>query len=153
MFKNKVTTELIEHYLDRMGWKRHQVLGGPGGRGGMVVTGWSGARLPEGKMLVINPDADRHVLSFRVMGVVTALPDATQADRMSQLLMSIAETNNKLLIGGYALDPADGEVSFSLAIPIASDNLTFEDFEVCIHMIVAAVEAHQRHFEELLTAA
>lgn len=140
MFDDEVTTTLIETYLDRHGWSVHQAVPEEGERQGIVLTGW-GAATGEVWTMVIDPMAERKALSFRVPGVASAPPDATAADRLSGLLTAIGFINYELILGTWAYDPRDGEVSFRVSIPTDGGRLTYDVFEHCLRTTVVAVEA------------
>jgi hypothetical protein len=139
MFGNQVTTRLIEQYLDRHGWKFHQSVSEASEQQGMVMTGWAGAN-GDTHTMVIDPIIETHALSFRVRRVASAPMDSTAADRLSGLLTLIGYFNYQLILGGWAYDPHDGEVTFTLGIPIDDGKLSFEQFEHCLRVAIVAVE-------------
>jgi hypothetical protein len=140
MFGNQVTTGLIEQYLDRHGWRFHQSVGEASEQQGMVMTGWMGADGNAHTML-IDPIVEKRCLSFRVPHVASAPMDSTAADRLSGLLMLMTYVNYQLILGGWAYDPHDGEVAFTLGIPIDDGKLSFDAFEHCVRVAVVSVEA------------
>lgn len=142
MFRKNVTTELIEKYLDRHGWSKHQQVDEATEAQGVVLTGWSAPFSNDGHILVIDPITEKQELMFTVKDIATAPLDATPADRLRDLLLTIAALDSRIIMGKFALDPGDGEVTFRLGIPIASDDLRYEDFERCLQAITATVDRY-----------
>ena len=140
--RKKVTTDVIEEYLDQYGWKNHQTIDEADEREGVVLTGWSSPFSPVGHVLLIDPVVEKHGLTFIVKEIAKAPTDATPSDRLSGLLLTIAALNAQLVMGAFAYDPSDGELVFKLGIPVASDNLRYEDFEHCLNSIVITVDRH-----------
>jgi hypothetical protein len=139
--KKKVTTELIEEYLDRYGWHSHQAIDESGEQRGAVVTGWKGPRMPEGAVMIIDPVIEKEVVTFTAGTGVTAPPDETPADRISQLMLTLLDRNRQLVMGGYYFNATDGTVGFKVGLPLATDALSYEDFVRCIEAILHVVEA------------
>lgn len=138
MFKRGMIEQLEKH-LKRYGWEKFQAVPEPGEKEGLIMTGWLG---PTGvaHVLSIDPIAEKHVVTMRARSVAKAAPDATPADRLSGLLLAIAGINYRLLLGEWAFDPRDGEVVFRVGIPLHAGELGYEDFELCLNVIVGAVE-------------
>ena len=101
-------------------------------------------------MMLIDPMVERAEMVFTVKGIAKAPTDATPSDRLSGLLLTIAAVNAKLIMGGFAYKPSDGELIFRLGIPIASDNLRYEDFEPCLTPIVSNVERYASDLREII---
>ena len=142
MSKNRVSTHLIEKYLDRHGWPKHAAIDESHERVGLVRTGWTSPLASDGHRLIIDPMVEKDMLQFSVRDIATAPTDATPNDRLSALLLVISAINYKLIMGGFAYDPSDGEIVFKLGIPIASDDFRFEDFERCLSVITVAVDLY-----------
>jgi hypothetical protein len=142
MFKKKVTTGLIEEYLDRYGWKQHTSLPEPGEREGVVVANWSSPFAEGSNQLIIDPMVEKDGLQFRVPGIVQAAPDETPADRLNGLLLAIAALNSQFVMGAFAYRPTTGEVLFQVGIPIVRDELAYEDFEHCMKVVTATVDRY-----------
>jgi hypothetical protein len=138
MFK-RGTIEQIEKHLKRYGWEKFQAVPEPGEKEGMIMTGWVGSS-GQPHILSIDPIAEKHVLTVRARSVVKAAPDSTPADRLSGLLLAIGAINYRLLVGDWGYDPRDGEVVFRVGIPLHADEIGYEDFELCLNVIVGAVE-------------
>jgi hypothetical protein len=140
--KKKVSTQRIVEYLARYGWAKSTVIDEVVEKEGLVVTGWVSPLSPEGHLLMIDPMVERHGMVFKVKELASAPPDATPSDRLSALLMAIAALNGRLIMGAFALNPTDGELLFTLGVPIDSDDLKYEDFAHCLLAIQTTVDAH-----------
>jgi hypothetical protein len=140
MFEKKVTTELIEQYLEKLGLPHH-AIDEPGEEQGIVVT-----MLPTSPTkqyaLLIDPIVEQSRLRFRVNGVVTAPLDATPADRLSGLLLALLTYNYRIPLGGFAFDPLDGEVMLKYDLPIHGKPLPFEDFKDVVGTLGGVLLAH-----------
>jgi hypothetical protein len=133
---------LIERYLDRYGWARHEAQEEPGEREGVVLTGWRSSLGGDGYLLHVDPMVERNAFSLIVPGIVSAPRDATPESRLTGLLMGVGYVNYKIMIGKFAWDPADGEVRFQLAFPIGGSKLSYEQFEHCLRVTTTAVEEY-----------
>ncbi len=145
--KKKVTTDLIEKYLDRLGWDKHDVVDEPNKREGMVFTGWKSSPLDDGHILTIDPMVERDYLLFRVRNLAKAPTDATPGDRLRDLLLAIGVINYRIVMGAFAYDARDGELVFKFGIPVASNDLQYEDFEHCMKTLTTNVD---RYADDLL---
>lgn len=148
--RKKVTTELIEKYLDQYGWKRHQAIDEPGEREGIVLTGWTSPLSPDGHILAIDPIVEKHGLVFTVREIAKAPTDTTPSDRLSGLLLAMATINFRLVMGAFSYDPSDGELVFKLGIPVASDDLHYEDFEHCLNGIAVTIDVHAANLRGII---
>jgi hypothetical protein len=146
----KVTTGLIEKYLERFGWSRYQSVDEPAEREGLVLTGWSSPRSREGNVLVIDPMVEKNALRFQVKEVATAPMDATPSDRLSGLLLAIAGINHGLVMGAFTYRPSSGELGFDLGIPVDADNLRYEEFEHCLQAITVTVDRYGADLREIV---
>jgi hypothetical protein len=140
MFERKVTTELIEQYLEKLGLSHHAV-DEPGEQQGIVVT-----MLPTSPsqqyLLLIDPIVEQSRLRFRVNGIVKAPLDGTPADRFSGLLLALLTYNYRIPLGGFAFDPHDGEVMLKYDLPIHGKQLPFEDFKDVVGTLGGVLLAH-----------
>jgi hypothetical protein len=148
--RKRVTTDLIEKYLDQHGWPKHDQIDEPSEKEGIVVTGWSSPLSREGHLMFIDPMVEREEMVFTVTDIAKAPTDATPSDRLSGLLLTIAAVNAELIMGGFAYKPSNGELIFRLGIPIASDDLRYEDFESCLTAIVSNVERYASDLRDII---
>jgi hypothetical protein len=49
---------------------------------------------------------------------------------------------SQLILGKFAYDPRDGEVRFSVDVPIDENDLSYEQFQHCILVVVKTVEEY-----------
>jgi hypothetical protein len=49
---------------------------------------------------------------------------------------------SQLILGKFAYDPRDGEVRFSVSVPIDENDLSYEQFQHCILAVVKTVEEY-----------
>lgn len=143
MLASRVTARLIEAYLERHGWHAFRSVDEPDEIEGVTFTGW---RAATGELfdLVIDPIVESRVLLFRVPNVVSAPPATTPPERLTNLLTTLGLINYKLVLGSWAYDPRDGEVTFRQGIPIDDGDISFETFDHMLRAIVVAVEAGAR---------
>lgn len=50
--------------------------------------------------------------------------------------------NYRIILGKFAYDPRDGEVRFSVDIPIDENTVTYEQFEHCLGVAVKTVDEY-----------
>lgn len=140
MFEKKVTTELIEQYLEKMGLP-HKGVDEPGEQEGVVISALPVAS-GEQYLLAVDPIIERDLLRLRVGKILEAPLDATPADRLTGLLLAMTALNYRIPIGGFGFDPNDGEVVLSAGLPINSNDLKFEDFQHAILMLGVVLNLH-----------
>ena len=134
----KVTVELIDKYLNKHGWSKHMSKDEAGEKEGLVLTGWGG--ISGSHVVAIDPMSEKGALSFMVPKILNAPRDGTPADRLTGLLMALGKLNYKMIIGKFGYDPTDGEVMFQIALPIDENDLTYEQFEHCLQVLVSTIE-------------
>jgi hypothetical protein len=148
MFKNRVTTELVEKYLDKHGWPKHMSREEQGEKEGIVLTGWR-SQGGDGRALLIDPMHEKKSLRFMATGILKAPPSSTSSDRLNGLLMAMCMLNRQIIMGKWSYDPSDGEVRFDLGVPTDDDDLSYEEFEHCLKMVVAAVDVYAPELRSL----
>lgn len=151
MFKKKVTTELIEQYLDRYGWPQHQTMPELETQG-MVVTGWHTASGDQ-YVMSIDPIVEKHALVFQVFGIVLVDADTCPAERMQQLLVRLLSENKALLIGAFGFDADTNMVFLKQSIPIAAEELAYEDFEYCMRGLTMVTELKAPELRAIVESA
>jgi hypothetical protein len=138
----QVTLELLKGYLERFGWSRYKAVDEPLEKEGIIYTGWRSSEAPEGYNMAIDPMVEKNCLSFRVPKVLVAPRDTTPAERLTELLMAMGFINYLIILGKFAYDPRDGEVRFSVDVPIDENDLSYEQFQHCILVVVKTVEEY-----------
>jgi hypothetical protein len=148
--KKRATTALIEEYLDRRGWAKHQVFDEAAEQEGFVKTGWVSPQSSEGQTLVIDPVLEHNGLVFTVDNIAHAPTDATPADRLSGLLLAMAVINARLIFGAFAFRPTSGELIFRMGIPVDSEDLRYEEFEHCLQAMTSGVDTYGSALREII---
>jgi hypothetical protein len=138
----QVTLELLKGYLERFGWSRYKAVDEPFEKEGVIYTGWRSSEAPEGYNMAIDPMVEKNCLSFRVPKVLVAPRDTTPAERLAELLMAMGFINYRIILGKFAYDPRDGEVRFSVDVPIDENDLSYEQFQHCMGVVVKMVEEY-----------
>jgi hypothetical protein len=138
----QVTLELLKGYLERFGWSRYKAVDEPLEKEGIIYTGWRSSEAAEGYTMAIDPMVEKNCLSFRVPKVLVAPRGTTPAERLAELLMAMGFINLRIILGKFAYDPRDGEVRFSVDVPIDENDLSYEQFQHCILVVVKTVEEY-----------
>jgi len=138
----QVTLELLKGYLERFGWSRYKVVDEPFEKEGVIYTGWRSSEEAEGYNMAIDPMVEKNCLSFRVPKILMAPRDTTPTERLAELLMAMGFINYRIILGKFAYDPRDGEVRFSVDVPIDENDLSYEQFQHCLGVAVKMVEEY-----------
>ena len=138
----QVTLELLKGYLERFGWHRYKAVDEPLEKEGIIHTGWRSSEEAEGYNMAIDPMVEKNCLSFRVSKVLVAPRETTPAERLADLLMAMGFINYRIILGKFAYDPRDGEVRFSVDVPIDENDLSYEQFQHCLGIAVKTVEEY-----------
>jgi len=56
--------------------------------------------------------------------------------------MAMGFINYRIILGKFAYDPRDGEVRFSVDVPIDENDLSYEQFQHCMGVAVTIVEEY-----------
>ncbi|MFN3421840.1 MAG: YbjN domain-containing protein, partial [Armatimonadota bacterium] len=89
-----------------------------------------------------DPVVERNYLSFRVPKILTAPLDTTPIWRINDLMVAMSFINYRIILGKFAYDARDGEVRFSVDIPIDENTVTYEQFQHCLGVAVKTVEEY-----------
>ncbi len=139
---NTVTVELMRRYLEQFGWHRYEVVDEPYEQEGLLRTGWRSNPVDEGHTLVIDPMIERGCLSFYVPKVLSVPIDSIPENRFRDLMLSIAFMNYTIILGKFGYDPSDGEVRFTVSMPIDENTLTYAQFVHSLGVVIKTVENH-----------
>jgi hypothetical protein len=123
-----VTLQMLKGYLERFGWSRYQAVDEPFEQEGLIHTGWRSSEADEGYTMTIDPMVERNCLSFKVVRILSAPLDSTPRERLSDLWLAMSYINYRIILGKFAYDPSDGEVRFSVNVPIDQNTFTYEQF-------------------------
>ncbi|MCX8107201.1 MAG: YbjN domain-containing protein [Verrucomicrobiae bacterium] len=137
-----VTLDMMKDYLKRFGWHTYKAVQEPFEKEGIIFTGWYSSDEDEGYLLAIDPMVERGCLSFRVPKILQASPASVPSARIGELCCAMGYVNCRLLVGKFAFDPSDGEVRFSVDLPIEGNTLTYEQFVHCLGATIHAVESY-----------
>lgn len=136
-----MTLDALSDQLNRYGWRDHARFDQKGEREGYLSAGWSKGPMDNGYTLYVDPVVEQGLLIFSVPRLAF-LPRGLSHETKLRALQEIAVRNRALPLGGYSFDPADGEVTFRLGVPMPrSDSLSFEQFALCMKVCTAAAEA------------
>ena len=138
----QVTLELLKGYLERFGWSRYKAVDETFEKEGIIYTGWRSSEEAEGYNMAIDPMVEKNCLSFRVPKILMAPRDTTPTERLAELLMAMGFINYRIILGKFAYDPRDGEVRFSVDVPIDENDLSYEQFQHCLGVAVKMVEEY-----------
>jgi hypothetical protein len=140
MFEKRVTVELVEEYLEKLGLP-HKAVDEPNEKEGVAVSVLP-TRAGDAYMLAVDPMVEQQMLRFRVPEIMKAPLDQTPADRLTGLLLAIAALNYKIPLGAFAFDPHDGEVVLTYGLAINSNDLRYDDFQHVVLMLGFVLDAH-----------
>ncbi|MCS7192581.1 MAG: YbjN domain-containing protein [Armatimonadetes bacterium] len=146
----QVTLDLMKQYLERFGWSRYKAVEEPMEKEGIIHTGWRSSPDVEGFNLAIDPMVEKNCLSFRVPKILTVSLDETPQERLKDLMVAMGFINYRIILGKFAYDPRDGEVRFSVDIPIDENTVTYEQFEHCLGVVVKTVDEYAPKLEAIV---
>lgn len=142
---HEVTLKMLTQYLEQFGWSNYQAVDEPFEKEGVIRTGWRSSSDEEGYQMAIDPMVEKSCLCFRVTGVLTA-PLAEDAERVRELTLAIGFINYNIILGKFAYDPRDGEVRFSVDVPIDENTFTYAQF---LHVMRVAIESTELYAPKL----
>jgi len=137
-----VTLEMLKRYLERFGWSRYQAVDEPFEEEGIIRTGWHASEADEGYTMDIDPVVEKNCLSFRVTRILSAPLDSTPRERLSDLWLAMSYINYRIILGKFAYDPSDGEVRFSIDVPIDLNTFTYEQFTHTMRVVILTTERY-----------
>jgi len=146
----KVEMKVLTQYLERFGWKQYRPENEPGEKEGIIYTGWRSSPTSRGFDLTIDPIAESNCLALRVYWLAKAPLDGTPPDRLADLMLLLAWLNHRFLIGKFAYDLRDGEVRYSVDLPIDENEVNYPQFEHTLRVITNTVEGWTPRLQALL---
>ena len=84
---------------------------------------------------------EKACLSFRVPEIVQA-PMEDGPERLGDLTLAIGFINYRIIIGKFAYDPRDGEVRFSVDVPIDENTFTYAQFVHTMGVVIKTTEQY-----------
>jgi hypothetical protein len=145
-----VSIEVLTEYLEKFGWKHYNAANEPGEEEGIIYTGWRSSSETRSYDMSIDPMVEKNCLSFRVYRVVEAPWDNTPPDRLADLLTVLNWVNFRIILGKFGYDVSDGEVRFSIDLPIDENDLTYAQFHHAMGVIINTVETWDPHLQAIL---
>jgi len=136
----RVTLASLAKCCDRYGWHKYRLVDEPGEKEGALYTGWRSAPDDPGYALVIDPIVEKGCLCFRAPHLLYAPREETSTSRLLDLLVAIGHINYSIILGKFVYDPSDGEVRFSVDVPIDANRVTYEQFRHVLNVVTAMVE-------------
>jgi hypothetical protein len=145
-----VTLQGLTEFLERFGWKHYRVENEPQEQEGLIRTGWRSSEDGRGYDMVIDPVVEKKCLIFRVPWVVTVPWDSMPTDRLMGLLALLTWVNYRIILGKFAYDASDGEVRFSIDMPIDESDFNYAQFDHVLNIIVSTVGKWAPRLQSLL---
>lgn len=136
---SNVTLRMLTEYLERFGWSRYDAVAEPFEKEGVIHTGWRSSRRDDGYRMTIDPMVEKACLSFRVPEIIKA-PLEDNPERLDDLLLAIGYINYRIILGKFAYDPRDGEVRFSVDVPIDENTFTYAQFTHTMGVVIETTE-------------
>jgi len=137
-----VTLELIKQYLERAGWVKYEEVDEPQEQEGMIFTGWRSSPSSEGYVVCIVPMIEKKCLSFRTEQLIFLPVNEISVDVLINLLLAMLWINYRIILGKFSYEPINGEVKFSIDIPIDGDNFGYGQFLHSLGVFVSVVESY-----------
>jgi hypothetical protein len=142
--------EQLTKYLEQFGWKHYKPEEEETEEEGIIYTGWRSSPETSGFNLSIDPMVEKNCLSFRVHRLVEAPRDNTAPDRLADLLMVLGWVNYRIILGKFSYDPRDGEVRFSVDVPIDDNDFNYAQFEHTLGVIINTAETWEPNLKALM---
>jgi len=145
-----VTLETLTEYLERFGWKQYRAEDEPAEKEGLIRTGWRSSQTGRGYDLIIDPVVEKNCLIFRVPWVIKVPWDTTPSDRLTGLMALLPWINYRIILGKFAYDASDGEVRFSIDVPIDDADFNYTQFEHVLHITLSTMRKWDPRLQALL---
>lgn len=146
----QVTLQMMREYLERFGWSRYQAVDEPFEKEGILRTGWRSSEESDGYVMSIDPMVEKGCLSFKVHQILSAPMDSTPRDRLSDLWLAMNYLNFRIILGKFSYDPRDGEVRFSVDMPIDENTFTYEQFVHAMGVAIKTVEQYAPRLQAIV---
>jgi len=137
-------------YLKRFGWNRYQAVDEPFEQEGLIRTGWRSSEDAESYVMSIDPMVERNCLSFKVHQLLYVPLDLTSPGRLSNLWLAMSYINYRIILGKFSYDPRDGEVLFSVDMPIDDNTFTYAQFVHTMRVIIKSVEQYTPQLQAIV---
>lgn len=147
---SNVTLKMLTDYLERFGWSRYKAVDEPFEKEGIIHTGWRSSDEHDGYRLTIDPIVEKGCLSFRVPEILKA-PLEDNPERLDDLTLALGFINYRIILGKFAYDPRDGEVRFSVDVPIDENTFTYAQFVHTMGVVIKTTEQYAPKLREIWT--
>jgi len=138
----RITLQLIMEYLERFGWKNYDVVDQPSEREGIIYTGWRASEQSPVYMVSIDPMIEKRCISFRTQSLVQAPQSKVSEKILFHLLMTLEWINYRIIVGKFSYEPFQGEVHFSIDLPIDENTISYAQFVHSLGLVVEIVETY-----------
>jgi len=146
----QVTLQMMKEYLERLGWSDYQAVDEPFEQEGLIRTGWRSSEDADGYVMSIDPMVERSCLSFKVHQLLSAPLGHTPPDRLSDLWLAMNYINYRIILGKFSYDPRDGEVRFSVDMPIDENTFTYAQFVHTMRVTIKRVEHYTPQLQAIV---
>ena len=139
---------MVEQYLDRFGWPRHDRRPTPEGAPELVATGWEsldGTRFT----LWIGASKEEEVVQF-VVPRIAQIPVPVQTPKATDVLVLLGQWNYLSYQTKWGCDPTDGEIRLEL-VQSVEGAATYARFEAALKLVVAEAQAKSAILKRVLS--
>lgn len=144
-----VSMDTLTEYLERFGWRHYKAANEPAEKEGIIYTSWRSSETDSFDMS-IDPMVEKNCLSFRVYRVVVAPWDSTPPDRLANILTALNWVNYRIILGKFGYDLSDGEIRFSVDVPVDESEFTYAQFEHSMGVTINTVQTWRPRLQALL---
>lgn len=159
-FTNKVTPmSVVEDALKQRSWKYQQldqnsVLAGFATESANYILRIAYLDAQQTLTMTFSPMVGEAKLLTTLIGrlpVLTVHPNVGHTpEQVFRVCEALLEQNYRLVTGSFERDPSDGEVRFSVAIPVRDGSVTVQQVSWCIDLGMAASEVAFQQIREML---
>lgn len=115
---------------------------------GLIRTAWEHGGVEY--RLTIDPIVEKGVLCFRVSEIFKAPISPYSADAVARMWGAMCYINYRIILGKFSYDPRDGEVRFSIDIPIDDGEFTEKQFDHTLRVCVQMVEEYAPKLKDIV---
>lgn len=133
---------MIIEYLEQFGWKNYDAVHEPSEKEGIIYTGWRASEQGPVYMVSIDPMIEKRCISFRTQSLVQAPQSEVPEKVLLNLLLTLEWINYRIIVGKFSYEPFQGEVHFSIDIPIDENTISYAQFVHCLGLVVEIVETY-----------
>ncbi len=138
----RVSVDLIKEYLQRLGWVKYEEVDEPEESEGIIYTGWRSSPGSSGYVVCIDPMVEKNCISFRTEQLIFLPVNQISLEVLINLLLAMLWINYRTILGKFSYEPINGEVKFSIDVPIDGDIFTYGQFLHSLGVFVNVVESY-----------